>query len=111
MVRLIRALTFYCLLLVCFSASRADELPSAPMPRLDPGRHTAVIRGIDTDRAGHWLVSASDDKTVRVWDAGSGRMQRVLRPPIGEKEEDDGKLYAVAISPDGRLVACGGLTR
>lgn len=109
MVRIIRALTFSWFLVACFTASRASQLPTEPILRLDPGRHTAAIRRIDTDRAGRWLVSASDDKTVRVWDADTGRLERVLRPPIGEG--DQGKLYSVAISPDGRLVACGGLTK
>jgi WD40 repeat protein len=33
---------------------------------------------------------------------------KILRPPIGDF--DEGKLYAIAISPDGKTVAVGGFT-
>jgi len=104
----IRILTVLVALCVRPPANQAQEFPREPLLRIETGRHTAVIRAIDSDRAGRWLVTASEDKTVRVWDAATGQMERVLRPPIGNG--DDGKLYAVAISPDGRLVACGGWT-
>src|SRR5205085_4144599 len=60
------------------------------------------------DRAGKFLVTASDDKTARVWELQTGRLLRVLRVPIGDGYE--GKLYAVAISPDGNTIAAGGFT-
>jgi hypothetical protein len=50
-----------------------------------------------------YLVTASVDKTARVWDLTSGKLLQVLRPPIGPG--DEGKLYAVAISPDGETVS------
>src|SRR5438128_903912 len=71
--------------------------------------HTASIRRIGVDAANHYLVTTSDDKTARVWELATGRLLRVLRPPIGEGNE--GKLYAVAISPDGHTVAVGGWTK
>jgi WD40 repeat protein len=71
--------------------------------------HTATIKRLAVDRAGRWLVTASDDKTARVWElANGGRLAAVLRVPVGEG--DEGKLYAVALSPDGALVALGGFT-
>ncbi|HXJ92195.1 MAG TPA: caspase family protein [Terriglobia bacterium] len=98
-----------CFVLVGSFSIRAAELSNDPMLRIASGRHTATITRIDTDRAGRWLVSSSQDKTVRVWDAATGQMIRVLRPPSGEAQE--GELFAVAISPDGALVACGGWTQ
>jgi WD40 repeat protein len=70
--------------------------------------HTAAIRRIDVDREERFLVSGSLDKTARVWDFASGRLLRTLRVPLGEG--DVGKVYAVAISPDGTTVAVGGYT-
>lgn len=85
--------------------------PAQPVkvyPRIETGAHSAVVRRIDTDAAERYLVSASDDKTARVWDLRSGRLLKVLRPPIGDGAE--GRFYAVAVSPDGLQVAAGGFT-
>jgi len=71
--------------------------------------HTAIITRIAVDRAGRWAVTASADKTARIWNLASGQLERVLRVPVGEG--DEGKLYAVALSPDGALVALGGFTQ
>jgi hypothetical protein len=82
--------------------------PTRPFPRIESGQHTAPIYRIGVDAQGRWLVTASHDKTARVWDLGSGALLRVLRPPIGEG--DEGKLCAAAMSPDGATVAVGGWT-
>ena len=87
---------------------RAYPQDAKPYLRLEAGSHTAMVRRIDVDAAEQFLVSASDDKTARVWDLHSGKLLQVLRPPIGDGEE--GKLYAVAISPDGTTIAVGGFT-
>src|SRR5215831_12939785 len=84
------------------------EPPPAPVLRLETGMHTAPIRRIDVDAKERYLVTGSYDKTVRVWDLATGRLLRVLRPPIGP--DNEGKIYAVAISPDGRTVAASGWT-
>jgi dipeptidyl aminopeptidase/acylaminoacyl peptidase len=54
-------------------------------------------------------VTASSDKTARVWEVANGRQLAVLRPP--QDVGNEGKLYAVAVSPDGAVVAVGGWTR
>ncbi|WP_295450762.1 hypothetical protein [uncultured Thiodictyon sp.] len=82
--------------------------PAKPLPRIETGMHTALIWRIATDAAGRWAVTASEDKTARVWEVATGRQVLVLRPPQGEGNE--GKLNAVALSPDGALVAVGGYT-
>jgi WD40 repeat protein len=70
--------------------------------------HTAVIDRIATDAAGRWAVTASADKTARVWEVASGRQLAVLRPP--QDVGNEGKFFAVALSPDGAVVAVGGHT-
>lgn len=89
-------------------AAGGKEVPTRPFLRIETGMHTAVISSIDADAAGRYLVTGSHDKTVRVWDLTSGQVLGILRPPIGEGSE--GQINAVAISPDGELVAAGGLT-
>lgn len=105
---------FVCLL--CLSAgplrqhdvqAQTDSQPSSqPILRIETGMHAATIKGIDVDAAGRYLVTGSDDKTVRVWELATGRLLRTLRPPAGN--DNGGKIDAVAISPDGRLIAAGG---
>ena len=51
----------------------AAEPTTQPLPRLETGMHTATIERIATDAAGHWAVTASHDKTARVWEVASGR--------------------------------------
>ena len=89
-------------------AEAASKTAEQPILRVETGRHTASINRIDVDAAGKYLVTASLDKTARVWEINTGRLLRTLRPPQGEG--DEGKLYAAALSPDGSLVACGGYT-
>jgi WD40 repeat protein len=87
----------------------AAEPSSEPILRIDPGEHTAMITRIATDEAGRWLVTASYDKTARVWDLRDGRLVMTLRIPMGSGHE--GKLFAVALSPDGATVAVAGWTQ
>jgi WD40 repeat protein len=79
-----------------------------PVLVVDPGRHAAGIRRADVDAAGRFVVTASHDKTVRVWSAETGALERTIRLPAGPG--NIGKAYAVAISPDGTLIAAGGWT-
>jgi WD40 repeat protein len=78
------------------------------MLRLETGMHTTAIRHIGVDMAQRYLVTGSEDKTVRVWELTSGRLLRTLRPPIGTGNE--GRIYAVTLSPDGSTVAAAGWT-
>src|ERR1022692_3151874 len=87
---------------------RAADPPSTPYLRIETGMHTARIDRIDADAAGRFLVTASEDKTARVWDLQNGNLLKVLRPPQGDGNE--GRLDALAISPDGTIVAVGGWT-
>jgi WD40 repeat protein len=102
---------FVLALMVSIYTERAysSGVPQEPILRLEVGAHNAGIWSIAVDSSNRILVTGSEDKTVRVWDiSGRGEPLRVLRPPIGEGEE--GHVFAVALSPDQRTVACGGRT-
>lgn len=92
-------LLFYCL-------AGAAEPPTEPILRIETGRHTAPIRRIATDAGSRWLATVSDDKTLRLWDLQKVSIIQTLRPPIDNG--NNGKLYSVAMSPDGAYVATGG---
>jgi WD40 repeat protein len=77
-----------------------------PILQLDTGGHKAVINDVIFTKDGRYLVSASDDKTIRVWDVRTGQINRIIRGQIGEGHE--GKIYAAALSPDNEWLAVGG---
>ena len=89
-------------------AQEPESLPTEPMLRIDPKGHIAAIRRIAIDNAEHFAVTASDDKTARVWSLPDGKLLQVLRLPSDNGL--NGRAYAVAMSPDGNTVAVGGWT-
>jgi WD40 repeat protein len=89
--------------------SQAATATGEPLARLETGMHSAVVMRLATDRSGHWAVTASQDRTARVWEVASGRLAAVLRPP--QDDDNEGKLFAVALSPDAKTVAVAGRTR
>ncbi len=95
---------FACILLAGAGAAAEER----PILQLDTGGHMALIRSIAFTPDGRQLVSASDDKTIRVWDLATAKTVRTIR---GESAPGDaGKVYAMALSPDGKWLAAGGWT-
>lgn len=83
----------------------AADTPGTPVLTPDPGTHTAAIRQIAVDPAERVLVTASDDKTARLWDIATGRLLGTLHVPVAGGST--GRLYAAAVSPQGRLALAG----
>jgi outer membrane protein assembly factor BamB len=84
------------------------QLSEQPMLVVDPGLHTAAPIRAAVDAAGRFAVTGSYDKTVRVWSLADGKLLQTIHMPAGP--DNIGKIYAVAMSPDGALVAAGGWT-
>jgi WD40 repeat protein len=99
---------YYCTLVACLYTLLTTAQPSAPILRIETGMHGASCKTIATDAAGKYLLTCSDDKTARLWDAATGTLLQTLRIPIGGT--DEGKIFACALSPDGKTAAFGGYT-
>jgi WD40 repeat protein len=97
-----------CVTLLFCCLAGAAEPPTEPILRIETGQHTAPIRHIATDAESRWLATVSDDKTLRLWDLKKVSLLQTLRPPIDKGNV--GKLYSVAMSPDGAYIAAGGWT-
>lgn len=95
-------------LLLLFSAG-AVHAREAPRLALDPGGHMALIRSVLFTPDGKHLVSGADDKVIRVWDLETGQTVRTLRGQIGDGNR--GKIYSLALSPDGKILAASGRMR
>jgi WD40 repeat protein len=73
---------------------------------LDPDGHSSDVTRVAMTPDGRYVVSASLDKTVRVWDVATGETIRVIR--LWVDSGMDGIINALAISSDGKTLAIGG---
>ncbi|MCL4697388.1 MAG: hypothetical protein KJ023_10130, partial [Burkholderiaceae bacterium] len=90
------------------AAPPGNEPALRPLLAVETGGHAAPVRRIDVSAARGLVVTASDDRTARVWDLASGALRQTLRPFAFGAE--GGRLYGVAIHPREPLVAVAGST-
>lgn len=96
-----------CSAVIPLSTSLAANEPAKPQLALDAGGHTSTIKKIAFLPNGREVVTVGEDKSIRFWDVQTGEALRTLRPSSGFG--DDGRLYALAVSPNGEFMAVGGL--
>lgn len=80
------------------------QLHASPILKLDTGGHTSTIKKVIITQ-NQEIITASDDKTIRVWDSHTGREKRKI---LGEIGAGSGEIYAMALSPDEKFLAVGG---
>ena len=66
--------------LLCAAGARAGE---RPILQLDTGGHMGPIKGLAFTPDGKFIVSAGDDKVIRVWDWRAGKTVRTIRGRVG----------------------------
>lgn len=95
--------------------SPTSEFSLEPILRPNTESHRAAIVSNSADAEGRFFVTGSVDKTARLWSVDPLRPIGVLRPPIIEgaaarpENAEVGAVESVALSPDGVLVAVGGV--
>lgn len=70
-------------------------------PRVEFPRHTASVNAVAPIPGSNQVISASDDATLRVWDAVTGQCSLKIAGPTAAK------FTAIAVAPDGTRVSAG----
>lgn len=91
------------ILLFCPSLVCAED---KPILVINTGAHVNKIVDLVYTSDGRRLISASNDKTIRIWDVEAGKTIKVLRCMADSGGQ--GKINALALSPDDKLVAAAG---
>nr|MCU0357733.1 hypothetical protein [Cyclobacteriaceae bacterium] len=91
-----------------FSAFILAFFAQAQAPRIviNPMGHTGKVHNLLFTPDGNRLISISEDKSIRLWNAGTGELMKKFETMIGDGFE--GMLYASALSPNGKLLAVAG---
>lgn len=79
---------------------------TVPELQLDTGGHTARIAALAVTPDKKRLISASVDGSIRVWDIESEKTERIIRGY--SSREGAGRIWTMALSPDGQILAVGG---
>jgi WD40 repeat protein len=99
-----------CLLLAIFILAtffaEAQPLEGDAVLQINPGGHLSQISESVTTADGRYIITTSTDKTICIWDVQQKKLADQIRGP--KSVFNQGKLYALAISPDNKLLAVGG---
>jgi WD40 repeat protein len=82
------------------TSSNRDRGLVLEQPLLDLMGHTSWILSVDWHPNGQWLMSSSDDQTIRIWDINTGRCLNILQ--VHQRS-----VWWAAWSPDGSQIASG----
>jgi len=101
--KLIVSLLYLLFYLACF---KSGAQPDQPHLRIETGVHSASVWRIASDAKAKYTVTASEDRTLRVWDTASGVLLKTIRAYYSGGNQ--GKFFAVDLTSDAKLIAAGG---
>jgi len=80
-----------------------DPLPPGALARFGTTRlrHGGIVSAVALSPDGKTLVSAGDDRLIRLWDPATGKA-------LGTLEGHIGAVHCLALSPDGKTLVSGG---
>src|SRR5262245_39079212 len=102
--RLARAAVL-CLFLWCLApAAPSQDEPSLPAAVIHALKgHTETVYAVGFSPDGKYVLTASFDKTLKLWDAATGKEVKTFGGPQGHTN----LIVAATFSPDGRTIATG----
>src|SRR5206468_12295557 len=96
-----RTIRLFAAVVACAVASAALAADDRPLLVVEQGAHSAPVRRIDAHAERGLVVTASDDRTARVWDRARGELRHGLRPlAFGA---GGGRVDGVAIASGGPI--------
>lgn len=81
-------------------------LVRAPVFAIDMGPHAGQAHQLVVTPDERFVITASNDKSIRIWDVKTGELVRRFFVPV--RGADDGRLHTLALAPDGDRLAVGG---
>jgi len=82
------------------------NLTEPPELVLENGVHLDYVQAVKYTPDGKEIVTASWDKTIRIWDAANGKLIRTIRTPAYAGIE--GQIFTMDISPDKKYIVAAG---
>ena len=95
-----------CILLTTIFLTGLSVSQNKPELVIDTQGHSGIVNGLIVNPEGNKLISVSEDKTIRIWNLTNGDLERTLRTQA--ETGFLGRIYAAALSPDGRFLAIAG---
>lgn len=82
---------------------QSQQSPYEAFLKLETGAHTARINQLLVSPDEKYLITAGNDKTVRVWNIESKKQEKMLLGRIGTGPR--GNIQRIALHPDGKYLA------
>ncbi len=87
--------------------SKKYKLTKNSILKLDTGGHSSLIKDILVTSDKSEFITASRDKSIRIWDSKTGKLKRKILGKIGKGKI--GSIFSIALRGDDKYLAVGGM--